>query len=54
MKLKKKGIAGHWKRATGHLALLFMSSCSAGIIMQSYVHVHAKVTQYLINSVKNL
>ena len=35
MKLKKKGIAGHWKRARGHNVLLFMSSHSTGIIMQS-------------------
>ena len=30
MKNKKKGIAGHWKRATGCSALQNMSSCSTG------------------------
>ena len=28
MDMKKKSIAGRWKRATGHCALLNMSSCS--------------------------
>ena len=31
MKFKKKGIAGRWKRATGHRALLFTFNCSTGL-----------------------